>query len=68
MSLVASVVAGYTVLCELGQGSYATVYQVRRKDGKLYVLKLVNLTHSGKEEARQQALGEAQILKQLRCP
>ena len=59
----------YTVLQELGRGSYGVVHQVRHdEDGKIYVVKLVNLTRYRSEKDKQQALAEVLILKQLSCP
>ena len=61
-------VPGHKVLCDLGQGAFGTVHKLQRKrDGRLSVLKLVNLTRLGTEKDFEQALEEAQILKELRC-
>eukprot|EP00450_Noctiluca_scintillans_P005553 CAMPEP_0194495834 /NCGR_PEP_ID=MMETSP0253-20130528/13304_1 /TAXON_ID=2966 /ORGANISM="Noctiluca scintillans" /LENGTH=642 /DNA_ID=CAMNT_0039337153 /DNA_START=58 /DNA_END=1986 /DNA_ORIENTATION=- len=58
----------YTTLAQVGRGSFSTVHQVRRADGRLCALKLVDLTSFSDEKTREQALTEVRILENLRCP
>jgi len=54
---------------ELGRGSFAVVHKVRRKsDKKVFVCKQVSMRHFTQKRQRDQALREAQIMKQLRSP
>lgn len=56
-------------LGEIGRGSFAVVYKVRRKsDRKLFVCKQVSLAHFSNEKSKARALSEASILKQCSCP
>lgn len=58
----------FTIISELGWGSYGTVYKVEStKDGKIYVLKKINLKHL-KPKHQEAAVKEAQILKTINHP
>ena len=59
---------GFEVQAKLGEGSYSTVYKVRRKsDGKVYALKQVKLMALNEKE-RQNALNEVRIIASVHHP
>ncbi|CAD8199171.1 unnamed protein product [Paramecium pentaurelia] len=66
--LIGSNLSQFTILNELGKGSYGVVYKVKSsQDGNIYVLKKINLTHL-KSKHQAEALKEAQLLRKLKHP
>ncbi|CAD8110112.1 unnamed protein product [Paramecium sonneborni] len=66
--LIGSNLSHFTILNELGKGSYGVVYKVKSsQDGNIYVLKKINLTHL-KSKHQAEALKEAQLLRKLKHP
>ncbi|CAD8105265.1 unnamed protein product [Paramecium sonneborni] len=66
--LIGSNLSHFTILNELGKGSYGVVYKVKStQDGNIYVLKKINLTHL-KPKHQAEALKEAQLLRKLKHP
>jgi NIMA (never in mitosis gene a)-related kinase len=58
----------FEILSKLGEGSYSTVFQVKRSsDSQLYALKKVRL-HSLKEKEKRNALNEIRILASVAHP
>jgi NIMA (never in mitosis gene a)-related kinase len=59
---------GFSVIKQLGQGSYGTVYKVKRlSDGKNYALKTVNLT-SLSQRHREDSVNEIRIMASVVSP
>ena len=57
-----------TIITCLGEGSYSSVYHVKRKeDGKDYALKKVNMGTLGDKE-KQNAINEVRILASIKHP
>jgi NIMA (never in mitosis gene a)-related kinase len=55
----------FEVIKELGDGTYSTVYKVRRKiDNQVYALKKVSISGL-REKEKQNALNEVRILASL---
>ena len=60
-----SQISDFEIQCELGHGSFGTVYKVKRKtDGKIYALKKVYLNQL-KEKEKQNSLNEIRILASI---
>ena len=58
----------FEILQKLGEGSFSTVYKVRRKiDNNIYALKKVKLQKL-KEKEKQNALNEVRILASIKSP
>ncbi|OMJ76603.1 hypothetical protein SteCoe_24013 [Stentor coeruleus] len=63
-----STLKDYEVLNKLGQGSFGTVFKVRRKaDKNFYVMKTINISQMGKR-GQQEAINEVKILASLDNP
>ena len=57
--------ADFEKLKRLGRGSYGEVFKVRRKqDGKVYVLKIIDMAQMSKEEMRA-AVFEVKLLAKV---
>ena len=57
----------YTVLQEIGKGSYGAVYKIKKNDdtsNKMYCWKEINYGHLSKKE-REQIVNEIQCLQSL---
>ena len=60
-----SQISDFEIQCELGHGSFGTVYKLKRKtDGKIYALKKVYLNQL-KEKEKQNSLNEIRILASI---
>ena len=58
----------YEILCKIGQGSFGTVFKVKRKiDRAILVIKLIKITTLSKKN-QQDSLHEVNILSSLNCP
>ena len=61
-------VPGFTIIKQLGKGSYGTVYKVKRvSDGNSYALKMVDLT-SMNQRQREEAVNEIRIMASITSP
>jgi NIMA (never in mitosis gene a)-related kinase len=68
MQFGGSFLPGFTVLKQLGQGSYGTVYKVRRQsDGKNYALKTVDLSALNQRQ-REDSVNEIRIMASVTSP
>jgi len=58
----------FSIVAELGRGSYGTVYKVQSvRNEQIYVLKKISMKHM-KQKHQAAALKEVQILKTLKHP
>ena len=58
----------FEVLNKLGQGSFGTVFKVRRKiDKNFYVLKIINISQMDRR-GQQESINEVKILASLDSP
>ena len=63
-----SSIKDFEVLNKLGQGSFGTVFKVRRKvDKNLYVMKIINISQMDRR-GQQEAINEVKILASLDSP
>ena len=61
-------IPGFTIIKQLGKGSYGTVYKVKRvSDGNSYALKMVDLT-SMNQRQREEAVNEIRIMASITSP
>jgi NIMA (never in mitosis gene a)-related kinase len=64
----AAFLPGFTIIKQLGQGSYGTVYKVRRQsDGKNYALKTVDLSALNQRQ-REDSVNEIRIMASVTSP
>lgn len=62
------VLPGFTIIKQLGQGSYGTVYKVKRQsDGKSYALKVVDMS-SLNQRQREDSVNEIRIMASVQSP
>ena len=58
----------YEIICKIGQGSFGTVFKVRRKlDRLILVIKFIKINNLSKKN-QQDSLHEVNILSSLNCP
>jgi len=63
-----STLSEFEILKRLGEGSFGTVYQVKRKsDGKIYAMKKVKMLSLSTKE-KENALNEVRILASIKSP
>lgn len=61
-------ISDFDILKRLGEGSFGTVYMVKRKsDGKIYAMKKVKMTSLSTKE-KENALNEVRILASISSP
>lgn len=64
---MSSSIRDFVPLCKLGEGTFSTVYKVRRlSDQKIYALKKVKLNSLSQKE-KENALNEIRILASFEC-
>lgn len=58
----------YEVICKIGQGSFGTVFKVRRKSDKVILVMKMIKVQSLSKKCQQESVSEVTILSSLSCP